>query len=88
MLSSGEPANLDYNMSTSLACMQNVTTAMENYDLELFMKTITDYDGLSKIEPFLTTLLLQIRKMIANDDEVTKEADDEEESAEGDSALI
>jgi hypothetical protein len=44
---------------------QDVTTAAENYDLDLFMKTVTDYDSLTKIDPFVTSLLLKAKKMVS-----------------------
>jgi len=37
---------------------------VENYDVELFMKTVTDYDSTTKLDPFLTQLLLKTKKMI------------------------
>jgi hypothetical protein len=71
---------------------QDVTTAVDNYDLELFMKTVTDYDSLTKIEPFVTTLLLKIKKMIVpeGDQDITagEGAENEEEGEEGESMLI
>jgi alpha-soluble NSF attachment protein len=70
----------------------DVTTAVDNYDLELFMKTVTDYDSLTKIEPFVTTLLLKIKKMIVpeGDQDITagEGAENEEEGEEGESMLI
>ncbi len=42
----------------------------EDRDVEGFTNTIVDYDRLSKLDPWKTTILLRIKKSIATEEEL------------------
>jgi len=48
--------------------LDDVATAVENYDVGAFTDVVADYDALTRLDPFLTQLLLKVKKSISHDE--------------------
>ena len=47
--------------------MQDLAHAGEEQDAEIFTTVVADYDSVSPLDPWMTTILLRIKRQIAGD---------------------
>lgn len=45
-----------------------IADAMENFDVDAFTKAVADFDSMTPLDPFKTTLLLRVKNNISGDD--------------------
>jgi len=60
--------DLDVSFPSSRECkfLEQILHAVENYDKEAFTQAVVDYDSISKLDQWKTTLLLRIKNAIAS----------------------
>jgi len=61
---------LDCTFSSQRECkfLQDLVTAYENYDAEAFTQAVVEYDSISKLDQWKTSILLRIKNSIKNED--------------------
>lgn len=60
--------DLDVSFPSSRECkfLEQILAAVENYDKEAFTQAVVDYDSISKLDQWKTTMLLRIKNGIAS----------------------
>ena len=58
-------------MPTNIECWQDVTGAVEQGDAAQFTRFVADFDNMSKLDGWKTTILLRIKKSIAEEPSLT-----------------
>jgi len=61
---------MDYSFGSQRECkfLLEIIAAYENYDVEAFTQAVVDYDTVSKLDPWKTTILLRIKNLIKKED--------------------
>jgi len=61
---------MDYTLGGTRECkfLQEIITAYENYDVEAFTQAVVEYDSISKLDQWKTTILLRIKNHIKQED--------------------
>jgi len=61
---------LDYTFGSQRECkfLQELVTATENYDVESFTQAVVDYDSVSKLDQWKTSILLRIKQTIKKEE--------------------
>jgi hypothetical protein len=49
-------------------CVQDLVTAYENFDVEAFTQAVVDFDSISKLDQWKTTILLRIKNSIKSEE--------------------
>jgi len=61
---------MDYSFGSQRECkfLLEIISAYENYDVEAFTQAVVDFDSVSKLDPWKTTVLLRIKNHIKKED--------------------
>jgi len=61
---------IDYSFSSQRECkfLQELLTACNNHDVEEFTRIVSEFDSISKLDPWKTTLLLRIKNKLKSED--------------------
>eukprot|EP00026_Physarum_polycephalum_P022113 Phypoly_transcript_25905.p2 GENE.Phypoly_transcript_25905~~Phypoly_transcript_25905.p2 ORF type:complete len:113 (+),score=31.20 Phypoly_transcript_25905:44-340(+) len=65
--------DMDATFSSQRECkfLQEIINACKNYDVEAFTNAVSDYDSISPLDPWKTTILLKIKNSIKDEDTLT-----------------
>jgi len=61
---------MDVTFSSQRECkfLLDIVAAVENYDVEAFTQTVVDFDAISKLDQWKTTILLRVKNSIKSED--------------------
>jgi len=61
---------MDYTFGSQRECkfLQEICGATENFDVEAFTQAVVDFDSISKLDPWKTTVLLRIKQTIKKEE--------------------
>ncbi|KER26879.1 hypothetical protein T265_05937 [Opisthorchis viverrini] len=54
---------------TYLSVLQKLSDALEQENVEAFTAAVQEYDNITRLDPWITSLLLKLKKTIGGDDE-------------------
>jgi alpha-soluble NSF attachment protein len=60
-----------FNTTREFKFLQHLLVAVENGDVEQFTQYVIDYDHLTKLDPWKTSILLRIKKSINEEPTLT-----------------
>jgi len=65
--------DMDATFSSQRECkfLQELVTACKNYDVEAFTNAVVEYDSISKLDSWKTSILLKIKNSIKDEDTLT-----------------
>jgi len=65
--------DLDYSFSSQRECkfLQDLVNACDNMDAEAFTQVVAEFDAISKLDPWKTTILLRIKKKLKSEESMS-----------------